>query len=130
VLVRSVEHRACLRHARGQRLFAQDMFTRAHRSNRPFRVQAIRQWVVDGVNLGVGEQRFVGFDTAGNSQFLSETLRLVQVAARDRGDRDTLRGPHGQREAARNAGGTENSDAKDVSQNPFPSECAAARIQC
>ena len=52
-------HRLGFGGVRGERLLAQDVLTGRDRLQRPLRVQRVRQRVVDGVDLGIGEQRLV-----------------------------------------------------------------------
>jgi hypothetical protein len=75
-------------HAQSQRLFTQHMFARFHRFDRPFGVQVVWEWVVDHVDVGVGEQRIVR--TIGTRSFFhsfayasAESCEREATASRD-----------------------------------------------
>src|SRR5688572_222709 len=87
--------------AQGKRLLAQHMFARLHGFDRPFGVQMIRQWIIDHVDLGIREQRFIGSVSAWDlpltrvliGSFLSpgaDCEKLIALGSPERGDEGTV----------------------------------------
>ncbi len=85
----AVDH---LSHARGlvgvgrEGLLAQDVLAGPQRGDRPVAVQPVREWVVDRVDVGVGDQFGVGVHDTRNALLAGEFLGPVAVAGRHRRD--------------------------------------------
>ena len=105
-------HARGLRGVGGQRLLAEHVLACLERTDRPCAVQAVRQRIVDGVDLGIGEQRLVGRVRAWEAVLGRELLGSRAVARGDRRNDDV-------RDVARRANqrhrrdprGSENADA-------------------
>ncbi len=93
------------------RLFAEHVFARFRRLDRPFRVQMIRQRNVDDVDVGIGEHRLVRRDRARDAPLLRVRLRLLGGAAGD--GRQLVAGGRAQRgnDASGDAGRAEQAPA-------------------
>ncbi len=68
------------RHGQAQRLLAQDMLARLRGFDRPGNVQLIRKRIVDGINLRIGQQLFVGSIGLGDAERARRLLGPAQVA--------------------------------------------------
>ena len=64
----------------GERLLAQHVLARFERGDRPLRVQAVRQRVVDRVDLGVFDERGVGVAHVGDAVLRRERVGAAAVA--------------------------------------------------
>ena len=80
-----------LRGVGGERLLAQHVLAGLERGDRPLRVQPVRQWVVDRVDVGIGEQVRVGAVHARDAVLGRERVGTGPIAGRD-GDHLGLRG--------------------------------------
>ena len=67
-------------------LLAQDVLAGVEGGDGPLSVEPVREWVVDGVDLGVLHQRRIAVQHAGNSLFTGEFGGTFGVACRHRGD--------------------------------------------
>ena len=80
------QKRLCLRHRHAQGLFAQDMLAGFGRLNGPRHMHLIRQGIVDGVHIRIGDQRLVRPVSGFNSERVCGGARLFKIAGSDRGD--------------------------------------------
>ena len=76
-------HRFCLGDARRERLLAEHVLARLERADGPLGVERVRQGIVDGLDLGIREERLVRFVDARN--------RVPGARARGRGQRRRAR---------------------------------------
>src|SRR5262245_46954919 len=79
-------HRLRLVDARRERLLAENVLARLEGTDRPLGVERVRQRIVDGVDLRVGEQCRIRFVDAGNLMPRREAPRALRVAGGDRED--------------------------------------------
>ena len=113
-----------------ERLLAQHVLARLERCPGPPSVQSVRQRVVDGIQLGIGDQRFVAAVHSGDAVFGCEDLGPGHVPGRDGSHLDLVVSPSGEDERHWcDACCTQNSDPyrpavsrhrADVSSHPWP----------
>ncbi len=72
----------------GERFFAQHVLTGGQRGAGPAAVQAVGQRVVDGIEVGIGDQRLVTFVHPGDAVFRGKSLCTCAVAGCYCGDDD------------------------------------------
>jgi hypothetical protein len=82
-LVRAIERLLDLRRVTRVRLLAQDVLAGRERSQRPLVVEAVRQRVVDGVDVGIVEELLVGAVRPRNRVLERVRLRAKRIARRD-----------------------------------------------
>jgi hypothetical protein len=68
-----------------ERLFAEDVLPCFGSFDRPWDVKVIRQWIVDNVNLRVGEKIFIGAEDLFDSESAGRFFRFGVVARGDCG---------------------------------------------
>ena len=82
----AAHHSLGIRSGHRQRLLAQDVLAGSRGRDRPVRVEVVRQGDVDGVDIRVGEETFVGAVGARDTEAIGHGAGLVAVSGRDGDD--------------------------------------------
>src|SRR3954467_9231690 len=83
---RRIDQFLSLRRRQPDRLLAEHMLPRLDRLDRPGDVQVVGQRVVDRVDLGIGQQRFIGIMSLWDAQTRRRGPRPLPAARGDRND--------------------------------------------
>ncbi len=125
VLPRGLGRLHRLRAVERERLFAKDVLARARRGNGPGRVLRVRRADVDGLHVGIGQQRFVAPVRAAG-ELAREGVGAVRCAAGHGGEPSGAGGGQALREGAGNAAGAQDAPGETGGVRSWPKGAAAA----